>query len=249
MVRRDLGSKNLKQIFSVIVSLVLVLGFGHGVGAQETEPTPQTVGGSIVSELETEILRGFFVALDAATQSDNANVTIEDIVSDVLETVVTSSGEADDDSDDDESDDNDDSDDDDSDDDDGNGKSKNKKGKGKDKGKGKNKKIDKSNPGRGDGLPPGLQKQLAKNGTLPPGLQRKLEESGVLPAGLQASALPPELEAQLPSLPENQKRIIIDNDVLIIEEVTGQVLDSIPDIIPPDVAEILKRLPDIMMSQ
>ena len=185
----------------------------------------QTDGERIISELEAKIIHGFFVSLDKATQSSNEDLSIEDIVADVLKTVVNSTDESEEDDE----------------------ASDKKKNKGKNKKKNKNK--DKSNKGRGNGLPPGLEKQLAKNGTLPQGLQRKLEESGALPPGLQASALPPELEAHLTKLPKGQKRVVVDNDLLIIEEVTGQVLEAIPNIIPPKVADILKQLPGVLLSQ
>ncbi len=237
----------MKLVISIVASLMLMLSSSFWAVAQETLLTPQTTGGSIATKLEADILQGFFSALDQATQSDNMEISVEDIVSDVLKTVVNADGATTDDEED-SGDDNEESDDVDEDQDD-NGKSKSKKKKNKSKDKKKKKNKDKSSKGRGNGLPPGLEKQLAKNGSLPPGLQKKLEESGALPKGLQASALPPELEAQLPQLPDNQKRVIVDNDVLIIEEVTGQVLDAIPDIIPSNVADILKQLPGIMLPQ
>ncbi len=86
-------------------------------------------------------------------------------------------------------------------------RAKNKtKGKGKGKGRGKNKRM-----------PPGLARQLEKNGTLPPGLARR-----ELPAGL-ASRLPPR--------GSNQERVIVDNDVVLIEKGTGIILDILKDVI------------------
>ena len=248
---------------SFIFSVALVFGPRFDAMAQETStPTPQTLG-STITEQESAILKGFFDKLNEAAQADSdvgASPTIDDIVKDVIKTVGTSSGDTEDDSDsssddkdDDEDDDKDDDRDDDSeeDDDDDQGKKKKKdkkKNKGKNKDKNKGKKSDKSK-GRGDGLPPGLQKQLSEKGELPPGLQKRLQDSGALPPGLQASGLPEELEAELPELPEGQQRVIVDNDVLIIEEVTGRVLDALPDIIPPDLAPILNQLPTILQNQ
>jgi hypothetical protein len=59
---------------------------------------------------------------------------------------------------------------------------------------------------RGGDLPPGLEKQLVRNGTLPPGLQKRLEP------------LPAELERELPPLPTDcgcRRRVIGTNVVLV----------------------------------
>lgn len=248
-----------KLLFAVVLSVALTLGIRSGVHAQEAPPAQNT--GSIVTDQEAAILKGFFDKLNEATQgqpTDDDAPTIGDIVTDVIKTVNADAAGSDDDSDDDsedESDEDNESDDEEESGDDDKGKDKKKnKGKGKDKNKNKgknkdkNKKSDKSK-GRGDGLPPGLQKQLTEGGKLPPGLQRKMEESGALPPGLQASGLPEELEAELPELPEGQERVVVDDDILIIEQATGAVLDAIPDIIPPDLAPILNQLPTILMDQ
>lgn len=91
-----------------------------------------------------------------------------------------------------------------------------KTGKQKDKGKGK-----KGGKKQG-GLPPGLAK---KNG-LPPGLARR----EILPPGLQKRQLPASLERQLPTRTRTE-RVIIDNDVLLIERGTNLVLDILEDVI------------------
>ncbi len=245
----------------IFLSALLTLAIGmmwqiEAVAQDSSTPTPQTLG-SIITEQESAILKGFFDKLSEAAQGGaetDTGPTIGDIVTDVIKTVSTeSSGEDDkgEDADDDAREEDDDEDesakDDDADDDNGEGKGKGKK-KDKGKGKGKDKKA-KKDKGRGSGLPPGLQRQLSERGSLPPGLQNKLRDTGALPPGLQASALPEELEAELPELPEGQQRVIIDNDVLVIEEVTGQVLDAIPDIIPPELAPILNELPTILQQQ
>ena len=225
----------MKRLLAI---LVLCGGFTLSIGAQAQEtsfPTPQSGGGSIVTQQEADLVRGFFSALNEATQAEDDSVTITDIVKDVIKTVgAPDSGAA-------QSDDADEARDDDDDDDKG-------KGKKKKKNKGQSKKVEKAK-GRGNGLPPGLQKHLAKTGQLPPGLQRKLEATGSLPPGLQASALPTELEAHLPQLPEGQQRVVIDDDMVIIEQATGIILDAIPDIIPPDLVPILKQLPDLIPQQ
>jgi len=209
--------------------------------AQENPPPPQNSPDTAVTQIEKDLLNEFFNVLNNAQQSegdDASSVTIEDIVSDVVKTVKGTASNTESDVSSEEVDDSDE-------DDDGKGKGK-KKNKGKKKKDKKKKSADKNKGKKKDGLPPGLQKQLAKNGKLPPGLQKKLEASGALPPGLQAIALPQELEEQLPALPEGQKRIIVDNDVLIIDEAVGIVLDSIPDIIPPELVQILSGLPDLI---
>jgi hypothetical protein len=70
------------------------------------------------------------------------------------------------------------------------------------------------------GLPPGL----AKRDTLPPGLAKQLDRNGRLPPGLEGRALPDDLERRLPRRP-GTKRVIIDNDIVLIEEGTRLVLD------------------------
>ncbi len=230
----------MKRLLAI---LVLCGGFTLSIGAQAQEtsfPTPQSGGGSIVTQQEVDLVRGFFSALNEATQAENDSVTITDIVKDVVKAVsAPDSGVAQSDNVDEARD----NDNDDDDDDDDKGKGEKKK-----KNKGQSKKAEKAK-GRGNGLPPGLQKHLAKTGQLPPGLQRKLEAAGSLPPGLQASALPTELEAHLPQLPEGQQRVVIDDDMVIIEQATGIILDAIPDIIPPDLVPILKQLPDLIPQQ
>lgn len=86
------------------------------------------------------------------------------------------------------------------------------KGKHKRKGKGKSKKF-----------PPGL----AKRGHLPPGLAKRSQ----LPPGLAKRDIPPELAAQLGIPPQGTERIIVDNNVLLIESATGVVLDILQGVL------------------
>lgn len=69
-------------------------------------------------------------------------------------------------------------------------------------------------------LPPGL----AKRDSLPPGLAMQLERNGRLPPGLEGRALPADLESRLPKR-AGTKRVILDNDVLLIDEGTRIILD------------------------
>ena len=57
-----------------------------------------------------------------------------------------------------------------------------------------------------DRLPPGLEKQLARNGTLPPGLQKR------------AQPFPAELNQQLPRLPAGCSRVIVGNHAILLDQ-------------------------------
>lgn len=76
-------------------------------------------------------------------------------------------------------------------------------------------------------MPPGL----AKMEELPPGLQRHLERYGALPPGLEKRSLPSDLEARLPALDPGLERILVDDDVLLIERVTGLILDVLENVL------------------
>lgn len=87
--------------------------------------------------------------------------------------------------------------------------------------------------GKSKGLPPGL----AKRDTLPPGLARHVQLYGALPPGLQKRDLPEDLESLLPKRPDSQARVIIDDDVALIDRATGLILDIIEDVVlgpPPE---------------
>ena len=72
---------------------------------------------------------------------------------------------------------------------------------------------------RGGNLPPGLQKHLQKNGQLPPGLQKRLEP------------LPVDLDRRLPRLPDYWERVVLENDVILIDRRSNRILDIIEDVI------------------
>lgn len=97
------------------------------------------------------------------------------------------------------------------------------------KGEGKKKKSKKAKKGkgRGKGLPPGL----AKRDSLPPGLQKQLEKNGTLPPGLAKRGLPPELESKLPAVASDLERIIAGDDVVLLEKATGKILDIIQGVL------------------
>ena len=68
---------------------------------------------------------------------------------------------------------------------------------------------------RGGSLPPGLEKQLRKNGTLPPGLQKKV------------TPFPVELERRLPGLAPDLERIFVEGRAVIYNRRTRAILDVI----------------------
>ncbi len=82
----------------------------------------------------------------------------------------------------------------------------------------------------GKGLPPGL----AKRDQLPPGLEKQLQKNGTLPPGLAKRDLPPDLEDRLGRPPEGYERTIVDNDVVLVEAATRKVVDIITDAVLGD---------------
>jgi len=71
------------------------------------------------------------------------------------------------------------------------------------------------------GLPPGL----AKKKELPPGLQKQLEKNGKLPPGLDKRDLPTDLQSRLPKLSDELERVIVGDDVMLIEKGVGLIFD------------------------
>jgi hypothetical protein len=64
-----------------------------------------------------------------------------------------------------------------------------------------------------ESLPPGLQKQLVRNGQLPPGLQKKIQP------------MPVALEEKLGPVPEGTKRVVINGSIVLFNAHTNLVLD------------------------
>ena len=80
-------------------------------------------------------------------------------------------------------------------------------------------------------LPPGL----AKRDKLPPGLEKQLQKNGTLPPGLAKRSLPADLEGKLPPVPKGYERRIIENSAIVLVEVaTGLIADVITDIVIGD---------------
>ncbi len=74
-------------------------------------------------------------------------------------------------------------------------------------------------------LPPGL----AKRGSLPPGLARQLQRNGTLPPGLakRSAPLPGDLERRLPPLPDGRRRVIIGDRVVTVDDRTQRIMDIV----------------------
>ena len=68
-------------------------------------------------------------------------------------------------------------------------------------------------------LPPGLRKQLVRNGTLPPGLEKKLHP------------LPADLEARLPPPPQGTRRVILSGSVILLGKKTSKIFDIIEEVV------------------
>ncbi|OQX31866.1 MAG: hypothetical protein B0D96_09540 [Candidatus Sedimenticola endophacoides] len=79
------------------------------------------------------------------------------------------------------------------------------------------------------GLPPGL----AKRDRLPPGLEKQLERNGTLPPGLARRTLPEGLEGMLPRPASGLERVLVDDDVLLIEQASGLIVDVLRDVLSP----------------
>ena len=64
-----------------------------------------------------------------------------------------------------------------------------------------------------DRLPPGLEKQLVRNGTLPPGLQKRFYP------------VPVELERQLPPPPPDCAHVLISGHIVLLNRRTNLIVD------------------------
>jgi len=64
-----------------------------------------------------------------------------------------------------------------------------------------------------DRLPPGLEKQLVRNGTLPPGLQKR------------SYPVPVELERRLPPPPPDCSSVLISGHIVLLNHKTNLIVD------------------------
>ncbi len=77
----------------------------------------------------------------------------------------------------------------------------------------------------------GLPSGLAKRKALPPGLARQLERNGKLPPGLEKRRLPRDLHDRLPKPPVGHERVIVGQDVVLMETASGVIRDIIRDVV------------------
>lgn len=66
-----------------------------------------------------------------------------------------------------------------------------------------------------DRLPPGLEKQLVRNGALPPGLQKRIQPC------------PPELVRVLPPPPPDCEHVLVSGHIVLLNRKTNVVLDVV----------------------
>ena len=105
--------------------------------------------------------------------------------------------------------------------------------------KNKKHKKDKKNKGKSEGKSQGKSKGkskdmpygLSKRSSLPPGLQKQLDRNGRLPQGLAKRSLPADLQSKLMNRPSEQEVTIVNKDVVLSDRVTGVVLDVIYDVV------------------
>jgi hypothetical protein len=73
------------------------------------------------------------------------------------------------------------------------------------------------------GLPPGL----AGRETLPPGLERQLRRNGTLPPGLDKKIhrVPVDLDRRLPDLRPGVSRVIIGGRIVLVDDASSMILD------------------------
>lgn len=175
--------------------------------AQQSDTPPthttstDTLGKVIFNEIERKAIETFYDKLPVGT----AGEVIKDVVNTATQTTASTTAKNEDDN---------------NDDDDKKDVKRDKQKKGN--GKNKDRSKDKSKK-----MPPGL----AKRKSLPPGLQKQLERNGTLPPGLAKRELPSELEANLPPPAEGTERVIAGNDVVLVEQATGIILDILKDVI------------------
>ncbi len=72
-------------------------------------------------------------------------------------------------------------------------------------------------------MPPGL----AKKKHLPPGLQKQLTKNDTLPPGIQHRMLPKNLEQKMHRLGRNYIRVIVGQDIVLMNQKTRVVFDVV----------------------
>ncbi len=84
-----------------------------------------------------------------------------------------------------------------------------------------NNKKNKKNKNKHKDIPPGI----AKKGSLPPGIYKQLVRNGQIPPDVHYQPLPPDLIVQLPPLQPAYQYVIVDDRVLLIQAATRAIMD------------------------
>jgi hypothetical protein len=84
-----------------------------------------------------------------------------------------------------------------------------------------NNKKQKKNKQKHKDIPPGI----AKKGTLPPGIYKQLVRNGQIPPEVHYHALPPDLIVQLPPIASAYRYVIADDRVMLIQAATNVIMD------------------------
>lgn len=80
-----------------------------------------------------------------------------------------------------------------------------------------------------------IERYVKENGlrskSLPPGIAKNVARGKPLPPGIAKRGLPSDLEGRLPTLRSGLERIIVGDDVTIVEEGTRIVVDILKDVL------------------
>ncbi len=90
-----------------------------------------------------------------------------------------------------------------------------------DGGNGNGNKKNKKNKNKHKDIPPGI----AKKGSLPPGIYKQLVRNGQIPPDVHYQPLPPDLIVQLPPIAPAYQYVIVDDRVLLIQAATRAIMD------------------------
>jgi len=88
-------------------------------------------------------------------------------------------------------------------------------------GNGGNNKKQKKNKQKHKDIPPGI----AKKGSLPPGIYKQLVRNGQIPPDVHYQPLPPDLIVQLPPIAPAYRYVIADDRVMLIQAATNVIMD------------------------
>jgi len=217
-----------------LLALLLVIAASTAAEAQSTPPPPrngsgstlpavgQQIGQVLFSAAEKKIIEQFFG--HSATNAEATPTTDERVLQQVLDRVIGQAApEADERRSDDQGDDEDD------DEHDGKKGQKYRNDKdGKHDGKYKeHKKERRHREAKGRKLPPGLSRRA----NMPPGLQKQMDRNGRLPPGLANRELPANLQTRLPPPVSGTERVISGNDMVLVDQATGVILDILRDVV------------------